>query len=190
MCRIHRSFADRLWNLVAPVRRYRCRSVVCGWEGLLPRNNPRGNSQALESAAPNRKLLMKNIAGIFFSLCAMAPTLAQTNVGISVGVAQPGLYGRIDIGNFPAPPVVYAQPLVIHPTPVAVYQRPIYLYVPPGHQKNWSKHCSRYNACGQPVYFVQEGWVREHYAQRPNHEHRGHGAQHKKEKGHHGRHRD
>jgi hypothetical protein len=123
---------------------------------------------------------MKNIAILLLSACAVAPALAQTNVGVSVGIAQPGVYGRIDIGNFPPPPVVYTQPVVIHPTPVAVYQRPIYLYVPPGHQKNWGKHCSRYNACGQPVYFVQEGWVREHY---------DHGPRGKKGKGH-GRHKD
>ena len=32
--------------------------------------------------------------------------------------------------------------------------QPIYLHVPPGHAKNWRKHCHKYNACGQPVYFV------------------------------------
>lgn len=40
---------------------------------------------------------------------------------------------------------------------------PIYLYVPPGHQKKWAKHCGQHNACGQPVYFVKESWVRERY---------------------------
>ena len=33
---------------------------------------------------------------------------------------------------------------------------PDQMYVPPGHAKNWAKHCGRYNACGQPVYFVKE----------------------------------
>ncbi|HEX7384949.1 MAG TPA: hypothetical protein VF291_11595 [Burkholderiaceae bacterium] len=91
------------------------------------------------------------------------PAFAETNVGVSIGINQPGVYGRIDIGNYPPPAVVYPQPVVIAPTPVAVYQRPIYLYVPPGHQKHWAKHCAQYNACGQPVYFVQESWVRDHY---------------------------
>ena len=49
------------------------------------------------------------------------------------------------------------------PPRVAVVQQPVYLYVPPGHQKNWAKHCARYSACGQPVYFVQERWVAERY---------------------------
>jgi hypothetical protein len=107
------------------------------------------------------------------SACALAPAIAQTGVGISIGINQPGVYGRIDIGDFPPPRVVYPQPVVIVPSPVAVHRRPIYLYVPPGHQKNWAKYCSRYNACGQPVYFVQEDWVRERYEERHGHEGQG-----------------
>jgi hypothetical protein len=107
------------------------------------------------------------------------------DVGVSVTVSQPGLYGRIDIGRVPAPPVlVYPQPVVIVETPVAVQRRPIYMHVPPGHAKDWRKHCHKYQACGQPVYFVQENWYQEHYAprheQRPEHDHKrkhdkGHG---------------
>ena len=103
-----------------------------------------------------------------------APAVAQTGVGVSVTINQPGVYGRVDIGNLPPPPVLVAQPVVIAPTPVAVYQRPVYLYVPPGHQKNWAKHCARYAACGQPVYFVQEAWVRERW-ERYAHEQPSHG---------------
>ena len=75
-------------------------------------------------------------------------------------------------------------------TPMAVHQQPIYLYVPPGHQKNWAKHCARYNACGQPVYFVQERWVQERYqqhqrdAERDRHEH---GRGDRGDRGDHGR---
>ncbi len=112
---------------------------------------------------------MKKLAALALSACALAPALGQTNVGVSIGINQPGVYGRVDIGNFPQPRLVYPQPVVIVQSPVAHYQQPIYLYVPPGHQKNWAKHCGRYNACGQPVYFVQESWVRERYD-----EHRGH----------------
>lgn len=115
------------------------------------------------------------VAGAAF--VAFAPAQAQTHVGISIGVAQPGVYGRIDIGSFPAPAVIYPQTMVIVPSPVAFVQRPIYLYVPPGHQKHWAKHCARYNACDQPVYFVQERWVHERYEKL---EHRGHGKRHKK----------
>ena len=123
---------------------------------------------------------MKTLATLALALAA-APALAQTSVGVSIGIHQPGVYGRIDIGNFPPPPVIYPQPVVIAPTPVAVYQRPVYLYVPPGHQKDWRKHCYRYAACGQPVYFVQEQWVVERWDERrgrgrgDDHPGRGHG---------------
>ncbi len=70
------------------------------------------------------------------------------------GALTPGVYGRIEIGNAPPPPLIYAQPILIQRPPVFVQQQPLYLHVPPGHAKKWSKHCARYNACGQPVYFV------------------------------------
>jgi uncharacterized protein YcfJ len=80
-----------------------------------------------------------------------------------MSVGQPGFYGRIDIGNLPPPQLVYAQPVVIQAVPVGVVQQPIYLHVPPGHAKHWGKHCHRYNACGQPVYFVRDAWYNEVY---------------------------
>jgi hypothetical protein len=129
---------------------------------------------------PIRALLMASaVAAAAF---AATSATAQPNVGVSVNINQPGVYGRIDIGNMPPPPVVYAQPRYYGPPPVQVVQ-PAYLYVPPGHQKNWRKHCHRYNACGQPVYFVKESWVRERY----EHEHgrdddRGHGKKDKHDK--------
>jgi hypothetical protein len=97
------------------------------------------------------------------TIAIAASASAQTSVGVSIGINQPGVYGRIDIGNVPPPPVVYPQPVIIQPAPVAVVRQPIYLYVPPGHQKNWARYCGRYAACGQPVYFVQERWVQERY---------------------------
>lgn len=106
---------------------------------------------------------------LFACACTTGAVFAQTSVGVSIGINQPGVYGRINIGNYPQPVLVYPQPVIIAPAPVLVHRQPIYLYVPPGHQKNWGKHCARYNACGQPVYFVQEQWVRERYA----HEHPG-----------------
>ena len=95
-------------------------------------------------------------------------SMAGTNVGVSVSVNQPGVYGRIDIGNAPQPPVVvYQQPMIVQQPAVVVDRRPIYLHVPPGHSKNWRRYCGQYNACGQPVYFVREDWYQRHY-----HEHR------------------
>ncbi len=99
---------------------------------------------------------------------------AQPHVSVSVGgVIQPGVYGRVVIGNAPPPVVIYPQPVIIAQPAVVVQQAPIYLHVPPGHSKKWAKHCYKYNACNQPVYFVQN-----HY--RGNEAHGGHG--HKSDK--------
>ncbi|MET0333028.1 MAG: hypothetical protein ABW190_02060 [Rhizobacter sp.] len=121
-------------------------------------------------------------AGVAVLSCAGA-AMAQ-NVGVSVHVQQPGVYGRIDIGGLPPPPVVYAQPVIIAHPAVVVPAQPVYLYAPPGHQKNWRKHCHRYNACGQPVYFVKESWVRERYEHEHGHPHGKHGKGHGHDKGH------
>jgi hypothetical protein len=98
----------------------------------------------------------RNFVNIAFLLLASAAAGAQaTNVSVSVaGEVSPGVYGRVDIGNAP-PPVVYAQPMIITRQVRPVVVQPIYMHVPPGHAKNWRKHCHKYNACGQPVYFVK-----------------------------------
>jgi hypothetical protein len=89
---------------------------------------------------------------------------AAADVGLSIGINQPGVYGRIDIGRVAVPPVlVYQQPVVIVQNPVAVQRQPIYMHVPPGHAKDWRRYCDRYQACGQPVYFVQDRWYRDAY---------------------------
>ncbi|HEY1102360.1 MAG TPA: hypothetical protein VGE70_02965 [Burkholderiaceae bacterium] len=89
-------------------------------------------------------------------MAAAAPAQAgDAYINATVGgVFAPGVYGQIQIGNNPPPPLLYAQPVVITRGPAYVAE-PLYLYVPPGHAKKWSKHCARYNACGRPVYFVR-----------------------------------
>lgn len=96
-------------------------------------------------------------AGSAMLLAMAGGAQAQAYVNATVGgELAPGVYGRINIGNAPPPPVLYAEPIIVQRPAVVVPRSPIYLYVPPGHAKNWSKHCARYNACSQPVYFVQE----------------------------------
>jgi len=100
-------------------------------------------------------------------LCTLSLSTAvfAADVGVSVHVSQPGFYGRIDIGRAPQPVLIYPQPVVIeHRGPTM--REPIYLRVPPGHERHWDKHCRRYGACGQPVYFVQDRWYRDVYAPR------------------------
>ncbi len=82
---------------------------------------------------------------------------AQIYVNGSVAAALPsGIYGRIDIGQAPPPPLLYAQPIVVQHPVMVVPQEPVYLYVPRDHAKHWRKHCRQYQACGQPVYFLRD----------------------------------
>lgn len=115
---------------------------------------------------------------IFLFAAALAitttPVLAA-DVGVSISIGQPGFFGHIDIGDFPQPPLIFSTPVIIQPLHPGVVRPPIYLHVPPGHAKNWRKYCGRYNACGQPVYFVQDDWYNDEYAPRYREKHgRGH----------------
>ena len=101
------------------------------------------------------------VAALIAATSSMA--FAATDVGVSVSVGQPGFYGRIDIGNAPQPMLVYPQPMVIQRVAQPVVVQPLYLHVPPGHAKDWRKHCNKYNACAQPVYFVKDDWYNNVY---------------------------
>ncbi len=107
------------------------------------------------------------------------------DVGVSIQFSQPGVYGRIDLGQYPQPQVIAPQPVVVVPPPPAMPPpEPVYLWVPPGHRMHWEKHCHEYHACGHPVYFVDHDWYMNHVmAQAPHEhgdgeEHRGHGRGH------------
>lgn len=104
-------------------------------------------------------------------VAATITTAHAADVGVSVTVGQPGFYGKIDIGNFPQPQVINAQPVIIQRGPDE--RPPVYLHVPPGHAKHWSRHCHEYNACGERVFFVQDNWYNREYAPRYQEEHRG-----------------
>ena len=101
--------------------------------------------------------------GLSAGLLAAGSAAQATDVGVSIGISQPGVYGRIDIGRFPQPAVIVPQPVLVQPAPVVVAPpEPVYLWVPPGHRKNWGKHCHEYHACGVPVYFVRHDWSQNH----------------------------
>lgn len=98
---------------------------------------------------------------LFAAAVLAAAVSLPASAQISVSIGQPGFYGRIDIGGYPPPPLIYAEPIVVRPARVAY--PPLYLRVPPGHAKKWHRYCDRYNACGRPVYFVQDDWYRNEY---------------------------
>lgn len=111
---------------------------------------------------------MKKLIAAFALTAAAFAGPALADVGVSIRVGEPGFYGRLDIGGY--------QPRVIYHEPVRVEryyrnQAPIYVRVPPGHQKNWRRHCGRYEACGRPVYFVRDEWYRDVYAPRYRQQH-------------------
>jgi hypothetical protein len=107
------------------------------------------------------------------------------------GEVAPGVYGQVQFGSESPPPLVYAQPMLI--VPQRIQLPPVYLHVPPGHARNWRKHCREYDACNRPVYFVLSQEYEPGYVRRDgdhdgdgdegdhdgNHEHgRGHGHEH------------
>lgn len=96
---------------------------------------------------------------IAFAGC-VAPALAA-DIGVSINIGHPGYYGRIDVEEAPRPRVIYARPRIV--TRVAVQPAPIYLHVRPGHARNWSRHCWKYDACDQRVYFVNDNWYQTVY---------------------------
>lgn len=125
-----------------------------------------------------KKLLVSLLAAV-----AAAPAIAA-DIGVSIEIAQPGVYGRIDVGRFPQPRVILPQPVIIEPPRVVVQPvQPVYMWVPPGHRKNWKKHCREYNACGVPVYFVRHDWYDEHVRGRGGDDLPGKGKGHGKGKG-------
>lgn len=102
----------------------------------------------------------------------LSTTAQAADVGVSVSIGQPGFYGRLDIGGFPPPVLLYPEPVIIQPMP---YERPpLYLRVPPGHAKHWHKYCHRYRACGERVYFVRDEWYQREYAPVYRERHYGH----------------
>ena len=88
------------------------------------------------------------------------------DVGVSISIGQPGFYGQLDIGDFPRPSLVYSRPVIIEHVYPGVVVEPLYLHVPPGHARNWRRYCGRYEACGRPVYFVQDRWYNNVYVPR------------------------
>ena len=146
----------------------------------------------------------------WFMVSMAAVALAGANAGragdlginiILSGQVAPGVYGQVQLGNTAPPPLVYAQPMLIEPQEAP--PPPVYLHVPPGHARNWRKHCREYNACNRPVYFVRSAeyepdYARNHGHDRDDHRHdddhgRGHDHDHDRDHDHdhdHDRHDD
>jgi hypothetical protein len=114
--------------------------------------------------------IIRVAAGTAASLAVQ--TMAHAgDVGVSINLNTPGVYGQLTIGgDVPAPELIMPRAVIAVPSRevVATPPPPLYLHVPPGYEKHWGKHCHEYNACGRPVYFVSERWYHDVYT--PRHE--------------------
>ena len=91
--------------------------------------------------------------------------------GVAVSIGDPGYYGAVEVGGY-QPQVLNAAPLIVRPV-VGVAVAPLYLRVPVLYSSHWRSYCNLYQACGRPVYFVNESWYNNTYAPRYRTEHRG-----------------
>ena len=95
---------------------------------------------------------------------ALAVASLSASAQVSINIGQPGFYGRVDLGSYAPPPVVYGPPVLASG---GYYNgAPVYLRAPLNHRRNWSRYCNRYNACGQRVLFVRDDWYVNNYAPR------------------------
>ncbi len=123
-------------------------------------------------------------AAIAVAVTISTPVFAA-DVGVSISIGEPGFYGRLDIGDYPQPQVIYRRPMIIERN--SMNRQPVYLRVPPGHARNWRKHCRKYDACGEQVYFVRDSWYSREYVpryQKSHGDHRGGDGDHRRNKGH------
>jgi len=127
---------------------------------------------------------MKRLLYSTFAALVLASVQAHAGgptISLSInGQIAPGVYGQIDLGNLPPPPLLLPKPTIISPPAARVEAEPIYLHVPPGHAKNWAKYCRRYHACDKPVYFVRS----EEYDRYDREHGGGHWGEHDRGEGH------
>lgn len=117
--------------------------------------------------------VLQATAFVSLMLGSLAAHAEQPIIHLSIGgELSPGVYGQVEFGNAPPPPVLYAEPRVIVRPPRNVVVQPLYLHVPPGHSKNWSRYCRRYDACNRPVYFVKSREYEPSYRARKDKRHR------------------
>ncbi|NLX18862.1 MAG: hypothetical protein GXY53_06225 [Desulfobulbus sp.] len=108
-----------------------------------------------------------------FSLLFLAASIiipGSGRAGVTINIGDPGFYGRLDLGGYPPPRLIYSEPIIARP--IRTWYPPIYLRVPEKHIKKWYKYCDGYGACGRPVYFVEDSWYQDVYVPRYRKHHR------------------
>ncbi len=104
---------------------------------------------------------MKRLIAIATFGITVSTGAVASDVGLSIQFSQPGVFGRIDIGQYPQPQLLAPAPVMIEaPPPAMMHPEPVYLWVPDEHRMHWREHCREYRACGRPVYFVSHDWYK------------------------------
>src|SRR6266403_5660119 len=86
--------------------------------------------------------LMKQFFAAVTCWAGLGSGAFAADVGVSIQFSQPGVFGRVDIGQFPQPQVIVTQPVIVAPAPPAMAPaEPIYLWVPMEHRKHWERYC-------------------------------------------------
>lgn len=119
-------------------------------------------------------IMKRFLLTVAIAIASLTTVTSAADVGVSISVGQPGFYGQLNIGDYPQPRVIYAQPMIIEHRTMRS-REPIYLRVPYKQTKHWNKYCRRYNACNRPVLFVHDDWYEREYVPRYQERHHDHG---------------
>ena len=57
--------------------------------------------------------LARSLAAAALAAAAAVPAWSAVDVGVGITIREPGVYGHIEIGSAPPPPVYYPQPVII-----------------------------------------------------------------------------
>ncbi len=130
--------------------------------------------------------MKKLLWSMAMALAAFGQSALGADVGVSVNIGEPGFFGRLELGDAPAPRFINRTPVVAIRGSGEALPPPIYLHVRPGYERHWRRHCREYGACGRPVYFVQDDWYNNTYV--PHY--REHHGEHMERRDDRGDHRD
>lgn len=100
------------------------------------------------------------------ALSVAAAAASAADVAVSAG--HPDYFGQLEVGHLAPPAVVYENAVIVRGKRRVEGAEAIYMRLPEKQVRQWSKYCSRYDACGRPVYFVKDEWYRNVYVAHHN----------------------
>ena len=89
------------------------------------------------------RIVVRVAAALALGAAAVAPALAGPQIGVSIDVHHPGVFGHVQIGPRDLPVVYVPQPVLVVRGPREDYRPPVYVYAPPpryGHGPRWVRH--------------------------------------------------